>query len=200
LPIRVLDQHGSGKIANVASAIYWATKMGAKVINLSLGSESPSTTVSIAINYAHLQGVMVVASTGNTGDTQVTYPASWANNDVTGTLRLSVTSIDSHDVKSDFATYGYAVELAAPGESIFGPAPDEMVAAWTGTSMAAPMVSGALALAFADPLKVPASELAAALKHSTDDVYQLAGNAPYQASLGTGRLNVAAFLAKVNSH
>jgi subtilisin family serine protease len=149
--------------------------------------------VESAIKMAEAKGVFVVASTGNSGDTQVIYPAA----DAKGAYRLSVTSVDLHDLKSDFATYGKAVEIAAPGENIYGPAPEEHLAAWSGTSMAAPMVSGALALALGEPLSKPVGELSDQVMNRAADLYHDGLNRPYKNQLGKGRLDLFGFLQAV---
>jgi thermitase len=197
LPLRVLGPDGRGSVADLVAAIQWAVDKGANIINLSLGSTSFSSSVSAALLNASYKGVFVVASTGNTGDERVTYPASYATLPFTGWLRLSVTSVDARDIKSSFATYGYNVEVAAPGESVFGPAPQEQVAAWTGTSMAAPMVSGALALALGQELTVSRTDLMDKLKNSSADVDNLSANRSFAYKLGKGRLNIEEFLRDV---
>ena len=142
---------------------------------------------------------MVVASTGNTGDNAVTFPASSARHPSRGQLRVSVTSVDRADDKSDFATYGPAVELVAPGEDVFGPAPDLGVAAWTGTSMAAPMAAGALALALGGKSELPREELAAELQNRAADIFSNNQNAAYKNHLGDGRLDVGSFILGLGS-
>ena len=196
LPIRALRPDGSGDVAHLTAAIQWATNQGADIINLSLGSDKKIKAVEEAIKWANKQGVFVVASSGNTGDKSVTYPASKAIGK-DGRLRTSVTSIDLTGVKSDFATYGKEVELAAPGERVFGPAPELSLAAWTGTSQAAPMASGALALALGEPLNVGRAKLADELMDHTDDLYDGGQNKAYKDGLGKGGLNIKTFLENV---
>ncbi len=197
LPLRVLGPDGTGSVADLVAAIQWAVDKGANIINLSLGSDSFSSSVSAALLNASYKGVLVVASTGNTGDMNVTYPASYATVPFTGWLRLSVTSIDAQNVKSSFATYGYSVEVAAPGENVFGPAPEEQVSAWTGTSMAAPMASGALALALGQELSVSRTDLAEKLKNGTSAIDTLSSNQLFKGMIGKGRLNIEEFLRSV---
>lgn len=197
LPIRVLGPDGGGRISDLAAAIDWAVQQGADVINLSLGSEGTSASVDAAITSATNRGVLVVASTGNSGDDAVAYPAASAAARKGGWQRLSVTSVNVEDDKSEFATYGESVELAAPGEEVFGPAPGERLAAWSGTSMAAPMASGAIALALGEDLKVPRVDLADELRHRAyHDIYNNR-NREYQHLLGRGRLDLVEYLRNV---
>ncbi len=197
LPIRVLGPDGSGNLTDVVSAIHWAQRQGAQVINLSLGSDKEVKAIEKVIDAVAQKGVFVVASTGNTGDTAITYPARNAPYAASAPQRLSVTSVNSGDLKSNFATYGAAVELAAPGENVYSPAPEERMAAWSGTSMAAPMASGALALALGEALAVPKATLAEALKKQSFNLYVGGSNETYKDQIGQGRLDIEMFLKNV---
>ncbi len=197
LPIRVLGPDGGGNLTDVASAIHWAAQQGAQVINLSLGSEEEVKAIEKVIDAVAKKGVFVVASTGNTGDTAITYPAKTAKSAKSAPQRLSVTSVSGQDLKSYFATYGADVEVAAPGENVYSPAPENRMAAWSGTSMAAPIASGALALALGETLAVSKDDLAEALKAQSFDLYADSRNQPYLDQIGQGRLDLEVFLKNV---
>jgi thermitase len=202
LPIRVLDSDGQGDVVDLAAAIDWAVAMGADIINLSLGADKHVSSVDKALRRAAEDGVFVLSSAGNDDSTDVSFPASRSD---TGNPRqrryiVSVTSVDGGDVKSSFANYGNKLELAAPGEEVFGPAPDELkqMAAWSGTSMAAPMAAGALALALGEALAVDPSDLAVELVRAADaGIYGISGNETFRGQLGAGRLDVHQFLSEV---
>ncbi|WP_240741700.1 S8 family serine peptidase [Deinococcus sp. KSM4-11] len=196
MPLRVLGPDGSGDVAMVSQAIDWAVSHGAQVVNLSLGSTENSTIIQGAIARATAQGVLVVSSAGNENRDQITYPAALARNEGTaGDLALSVGSVSLSDVKSTFSNYAKALELVAPGENVYAPAPDGRMASWSGTSMAAPMVSGGLALALGQPLYFLPKYLPSTLAYTASDVYHSAGNTPYKDKLGVrGRLDLATFL------
>ena len=90
----------------------------------------------------------MVAASGNTGDTNVLYPASVATNTSgQGYGSVSVGSINTSYLKSSFSTYGNSLEMEAPGENIMTAFPGGSVVKATGTSLATPVVSGILALA-----------------------------------------------------
>jgi len=150
LPIRVLGPDGSGEVANVVSAMSYAVAMGANIINLSLGTSTNDPALQTMVDYATSQGVYVVASAGNSGDSNITYPAAWAKTGTGAKYLLSVGSVDKNNKKSSFSSSGTALELLAPGENLISTYPGDQIASFTGTSFAAPQVSGALALALSD--------------------------------------------------
>jgi thermitase len=196
MPLRVLDSSGYGDVSNVAAAIDWAVAHGASVINLSLGADylkSLDQTISSATG----KGVFVIAASGNSGDTNVSFPANTAEGvSSTAGLRVGVGSVGLSDVKSTFSTFGTNLEMVAIGEQVYGPAPGNQLAAWSGTSMAAPMVSGGLALALGQ------RSFAGLTKNLGNDVVATADNVdslnPNLTSgvLGAGRLNLERFIQK----
>ena len=148
LPIRVLDSSGNGDTATIASAISYAADMGAKVINLSLGSSSPTASINKAIQDVITRGVAVVCAAGNTGNTSVLYPAVTADTtSAQGNGSVGVGSVNTAYLKSSFSAYGSSLELEAPGENVMTAFPGGNVVKATGTSFSAPVVSGVVALA-----------------------------------------------------
>ena len=196
MPLRVLGADGSGDVASVAQAIRWAVQKGAQVINLSLGSTENSPAVQAAVDWATAQDVLVVASAGNENKDHITYPAANAAQGVAAPNLLSVGSVDPQDLKSSFSNYSAALEVVGPGEHVYAPAPDGRMASWSGTSMAAPMTAGGLALALGETLKVPVRSLTGAMAQTADDIYGGEANAAYTGLLGKGRLDLAAFLGQ----
>ncbi|GGR01969.1 S8 family serine peptidase [Deinococcus ruber] len=193
MPIRVLGPDGSGDVVNIAKAIAWATLNGAKIINLSVGSTKDSSVVQDAIKFATSMNVLVLASAGNNNSDKVTFPASLATNFPN---LLSVGSVDATDVKSSFSNYGDKLELMAPGENVYAPAPGNLLAAWSGTSQATPMATGGAALALGQTLSVPASSLIGKMQAASFNLYTVPLNKPYAKKLGSGRLDLAAFLSQ----
>jgi thermitase len=196
MPLRVLDSSGYGDVSSVAAAIDWAVAHGAQVINLSLGADylkSLDQTISSATN----KGVFVIAASGNSGDTNVNFPASAAEGTSNTTaMRIGVGSVGVTDVKSVFSTYGSNLEMVAIGEWVYGPAPSNQLAVWSGTSMATPMVSGGLALALGQrDYGLFTKNLGLDLVNTADSVdgKNLGLTSGF---LGTGRLNLERFMQK----
>ncbi|MFQ5860600.1 MAG: S8 family serine peptidase, partial [Dehalococcoidia bacterium] len=149
--VKVLNRRGSGWLSDVIAGIDWAVRgpdgvLGnvddAEVINLSLGCACPSLSLQMAVDNAYAQGTLVVGAAGNDPDEPVIYPAAFAS-----VIAVSATTIG--DGLAGFSSIGPEVELAAPGQSITSTYAGGSYAVLSGTSMAAPHVSGAAALVFA---------------------------------------------------
>jgi len=141
--VRVLDDRGFGYFSWIASGIIWAADNGADVINLSLGSETPSTIMEDAVNYAWNKGVVVVAAAGNNDSTTPFYPAYYTN-------CIAVGGTDESDGKASWSNYGNWVDVVAPGTNIYSTMPVglERFGYKSGTSMATPHVAGLSGLVF----------------------------------------------------
>ncbi len=139
LPIRALNADGIGEIYGVAMAIEYAVDQGADIINLSLGTDLKTDLLEDVVREATRAGVLVIAAAGNTGSDLPEYPAA-------DPCAIGVTSHDQdRELVSDAAS-GPWVDLAAPGESIYSAMLGGGYGWWSGTSMAAPFVSGQAAL------------------------------------------------------
>jgi thermitase len=155
LPIRVLDRDGGGDLDDVIAGIDWAIQKGARIINLSLGSISNTDALSDMINYAASRNVLVIASAGNQGQANaITFPArlSRGSGSVDGVFGkvYSVGSVNGSSITSLFSNYAGNLSGVAPGENIYTAFPGKQMIAATGTSFAAPLYSGAFALALSE--------------------------------------------------
>ncbi len=198
MPLRVLGPDGSGDMIMVVQAIEWAVSHGAGVINLSLGSTENSKIIQKAIKKAMDNDVLVVSSAGNENLDKITFPAAYAKGGE-GKRALGVGSVDLNDVKSSFSNYSGDLRIVAPGENVYAPAPDARMAAWSGTSMAAPMASGGLALALGQGFS--SDELIKAMTENAADVYQISANKSFKDKLGDkGRLDLVNFLTVASTN
>jgi serine protease len=136
---RVFDDEGNGIYASsVFEAIDWAVSEGANVINMSLGGDSYYRAGQEAIDSAYAKGALSVASAGNSGSETFKYPASF--NHVT-----SVAAVTTAGSRASFSTYNNRVDVAAPGVGILSTYIGGGYSSLSGTSMAAPHVTGAIA-------------------------------------------------------
>ncbi len=162
MPLKALDSSGSGNSADVAAAIVWAADHGANIINMSLGGVGfgNDTTLSDAITYAYNKNVVMVAAAGNdvavTGGDLDVNPVFPVCDDNGQNMIIGVAATDVNDQKASFSNYGKAcVDVSAPGQRILSTinydpithAKDPNAYAYaSGTSLAAPFVSGEAAL------------------------------------------------------
>jgi subtilisin family serine protease len=143
MPLRFLDAHGSGTIADAISAIDYAIENGADVINASWGGPDYSPPLRDAFARAGAAGIVVVAAAGNDGVSNAaspTYPAAFNLPNL-----IAVAASNQRDALAAFSNYGGGVAVAAPGVGIFS-TEGTGIAAMSGTSMAAPHVAGIAAL------------------------------------------------------
>ncbi len=200
MPLRVLDENGIGDSDNVIAAINWAVQKGARIINLSLGTFY-SEAVAVALDNATRRGVFVVTASGNSGDNDVNFPAracgSNGKNGRWGEMAISVGSVNRYDRRSKFSSYGKDdVGMTAPGETIYAPAPDNRVAAWSGTSMAAPMVAGSLALALGQRYYSEIGAVGKAIREKSRNIDNLNGDVKKE--IGRGRLDLVLFAQELS--
>lgn len=140
IPVKVLDENGSGDFGLVAQGIRWAVDNGADIISMSLGSPRPLSIICNAIKYAESKGIPVFCAAGNAGQTKsIFYPANYKET-------ISVGSIDENFNRSNFSNTGDNLDFMAPGGKIFSPVPDNWYAFLSGTSMACPFAVGVAAL------------------------------------------------------
>lgn len=166
MPLRVLDANGRGNVWVLAEAIAYAvdpdgdpqTHDGADVINLSLGTTSPTHLLRDIVQEATCKdddddddwsvkercerrgGVVVVAAAGNSGNEVAHYPAAEKIDGVLAVAALSGSGLAPYSTRGDF------VNIAAPGTRLTGPVPGGGYATWSGSSLAAGLVSGVAAL------------------------------------------------------
>jgi subtilisin len=137
MALRVLNAQGIGTYSDVANAIIYAADHGATLINASLGGSQPSTLLENAVNYALAHGSQIIVAAGNTSN-RVLYPAAYEP-------VIAVGSIDRSLQPSSFSPTSQ-IDLYAPGRDILSTQPDGGYAYTSGTSFAAPHVTGIAAL------------------------------------------------------
>lgn len=194
MPVKVLNDQGSGWTYDIADGIEWAVDNGAGVINLSLGSVDKSSTLQAAVDYATNQGALLVAAGGNCGDSlyflsgctyqdQPVYPAGYTN-------VMAVASTDSSDNQSSFSNEGSYIEIAAPGSNIYSTYPSAGYATMSGTSMASPHVAGLAALIWSQNPSWTNQEVRAQIRATAQDL----GSSGWDSKFGYGRIDADAAL------
>ncbi|HET6548298.1 MAG TPA: S8 family serine peptidase [Solirubrobacter sp.] len=164
MTVKVLDDRGAGTTGAVAEGIRYAAANGARIINLSLESGTDDPRVRAAVEAAAAANVLVVCSAGNSGenvDRTPVFPVSIPEPNVVG---VAATEPASGRTLPDFSNYGrLTVPLAAPGADVISTSRTGGYEYKSGTSMAAPHVTGVAALMAAAAPSLSAAGLRALL-------------------------------------
>ena len=142
--LKAIDQTGSGKLSWVVNAINYAVNLDVDIISMSLGMGVSDDKLERAVNNSVKNGISIVCAAGNEGDGnyddfEYSYPASYV--DV-----ISVGAVDKKSVPASFSNSNLVIDCVAPGVDIISTYPGNTYASLSGTSMAAPHVTGSLAL------------------------------------------------------
>ncbi len=193
VPLRALDDGGSGYMSDVAAAFDYAGDEGLRIVNASLaGRVDVRPGVLETVIAAHPNTLYVVAAGNDAKDNdqpaQASYPCALPQPNI-----ICVAASDNLDRSASFSNYGATtVDLSAPGVSIRSTVPNNRYASKSGTSMAAPHVAGAAALALAANPSATTSQLKWALLSTVDAVPAFVGK-----STTAGRLNASAAVAAI---
>jgi len=183
LPLKAFSSNGTGSLADIIRAIYYAVQNHANVINMSFDFSFASPEFTAALNYATQSALVCAASAGNDGQKEVVYPAALQS------MAMGVASTNDNDARSSFSNYGDAIVwVAAPGEGIITTYPFNTYSAGWGTSFSAPFVSGTSALLFNKQSNTNESQVAAAVAHAV----------PIGADMGNGRLDIVQALTFIS--
>jgi subtilisin family serine protease len=201
MSLKVMNAFGKGRAFNLARAIIYAVDHDAKVINLSVEGEKLTRTEQAAVDYAYEKGALIVIAAGNQGaDTSERF-AGFRHG-------LPVAALDMQDKRIGFSNWGKHVRIAAPGMDILSlrarrsdfllftgaknykagasfVGPQNQFMRSSGTSFAAPLVSGVASLIWAKHPNLSNAQLERMLIMSADDV-ETPG---WDQLTGYGRLN-----------
>ncbi len=136
--LKVMDSDGSSSISNIIAALEWAVEHDIDIASISMGGPD-SVALREACDSAYQAGVLIVAAAGNTGRGKVDYPAAYGS-------VVAVGATDRRDRPESYTAKGNEVELSAPGAKIHSTKRYGQYGAASGTSQAAPHVSGVAAL------------------------------------------------------
>lgn len=177
---------GAGLIDNINVGIKWAVDNGADIINMSLGirHEHGGLPHEDVIKYALRKGVSVIAAAGNDGDPNKYYPGALPG-------VIAVGAVDHQGHVAPFSSYGAHISFLAPGTSILSTFRNGSYAASSGTSQAAPFVSGAVALLKSIALDRGRRLLDHQVKHLLKQTSERIDKRPHHAKGGYGIINLA---------
>lgn len=178
--VRVADSDGMATGWSLIKGLCFAVQNGARLANISLGSLLEIAALSDVLEWAESFNLQVVAPIGNNGIQDSLYPAAYER-------VLCVSGLLPDDHKAPFSNWDETADVAAPATGILSTWWDGTMGIWSGTSFAAPIITGALANAA--PVRSPKTprQLRTVLRSCTDNINT--SNAAYQNRLG-GRINV----------
>ncbi len=156
LAVRTFDDNGYTSNFTLMRGIDYAAEQGAKVLNMSWGSETSSSFLDSAMKYAQSRGLVVVASAGNEPTGKPVYPAAYSG-------VISVAALKSDGTPWDQSNYGSTVTIAAPGTASFPIGHEGPPGGYAGTSIASAYVSRNLALYMGNNPKATANQAKQAL-------------------------------------
>lgn len=179
--IRAFDDNGNASNFGLMKSMAYALENGARVINMSWGTDVKSDFIATAVAYAQSKGSILVAAAGNEPTQSAMYPAAYR--DV-----VAVSALDENNTLWKSSNSGDFITVAAPGYATFPIGYKGSPGAYEGTSISSAYVSRALALYLAKHTKATASEAIQALKNSLTDTGATGRDSKY----GYGSLDAAA--------
>ncbi len=185
-----IGNEGDGSIGDAIMAMNAVVNAGARILNLSWGGAPCVDNLQATINDLSNSGILLVTAAGNesaNSDYSPTYPAAFM-----AFNQLNVAATGLNDLLTSFSNRGYkTVHVAAPGQGIYSTTPGNTITAMDGTSMAAPVVSGAAALLMSAVPEATAQQVKQSLMSSVD----ISGQ--YLQTATGGRINVQNALVKL---
>jgi uncharacterized repeat protein (TIGR01451 family) len=188
--LKFLDSSGNGTTADAIAAIDFAVQakldgVNVRILSNSWGGGGFSKALLDEINKANENDILFVASAGNSSSNNDTYPQFPAGYNTPNMIAVAAT--DNRDALAYFSNYGpTSVHLGAPGVNILSCYLGSSYTTASGTSMAAPHVSGVAALVLAKTPSLTTAQVKSAILDNTDPISSLSGK-----TITGGRLNAA---------
>ena len=162
MPLKVWSSSSVSWI-DLDKAILRATHSGARIISISLGDGSLPSGVQVAINHAYQDGCLVVAAVGNGNCNGPIYRAACEN-------VIGVSGIDQTSMRAVSSNYGEFIDFCAPGVNVLTTSKDGGYVYGSGTSFAAPFVSGVIALMFSKYPQLTNEQIVSTLRAEAEDL------------------------------
>ncbi|MEO5914974.1 MAG: S8 family serine peptidase [Luteolibacter sp.] len=190
ISIRISDESGQADSFAMAAGILAAVDSGADLINISMGTSVDNPLIAEAVIYAQNHHALIVASSGNSEQSDSTYPAAYPS-------VISVGSVDARGEHLDFSNYGTFLSVTAPGYAVNAAWPGNRYTRISGTSASAPIVTGAIAATMSNGtgVKMSASQAAEIVMKYSDE----AGISGPDSEYGAGILNVGRIMTRAIS-
>ena len=170
---QVLNRNNSGMHSWWAEGLYYATDMGADIINLSLGGGSSSQLLEEAIQYASERGVVLVSAMGNFDTDLPFYPAAYPETIAVGaTNALDQRAAPFFQGGLTGSNYNTYIDVVAPGDYLYALSHDQDTFAYlldAGTSQACAMVSGVCGLLLAQDTSRSSADIREILQTTAED-------------------------------
>lgn len=186
LPVRIASPTGGAMYSTMAQGLTYAADNGARVANISYGGARSSSTVHSAADYLRNKGGLVTVSAGNTSAEELVA----ASDSV-----IAVSATTSSDIKASWSSWGAYVDVAAPGSSVYSTFNGGTYGSISGTSIAAPVAAGVIALMMSANPALPGAQIQQMLFSSAKDL----GSAGWDSTYGWGRVDAAAAVAAAAS-
>jgi len=182
LPIKIANQNGS--LVGAYDGMIYAAEHGCKVINCSWGGFEYSELNQDLIRYAAInKDCIIFCGAGNNNDERLFYPASYE-------YAVSVGATNEQDFKADFSTYGYLLDIFAPGDLVLSTWANGTYFRTGGTSMASPVAAGCAGILRSAFPTWSSQQITEQLKVTCDVIDQIPQNAEYAGKMGKGRVNL----------
>lgn len=182
VPIKISD--ANGLLSGAYAGVIYAANFGCKVINCSWGGFQFSRVNEAIIRYASVNmDCIVFCGAGNNNNERLFYPASYP-------YAISVASTNELDHKSNFSTYGYAIDICAPGDLVNSTWIGDTYLKTGGTSMASPIAAGCAGILRSALPNWNSRQIARQLIINADPVDTIPFNTEFENKLGNGRVNL----------
>lgn len=185
--VKVLGDDGSGSLSGIIRAIDWCIQAKMDVISMSLGgSGTPPQAFHDAFKRAYAAGIPVIVASGNENG-EVCYPAVYPET-------IAVGAMDDRFERAKFSNFGQELDIMAPGVDVYSTVPVNAYGKMSGTSMATPMVAGAVALYIAHKRSKGESYTVQGIHKAIQESAVDLGMDGYDAGTGHGLLNLSKLL------
>ncbi len=187
MPVKVLSDQGFGDFDDIINGVIWASDNGANIISMSLGGGGYNSSFDNAVSYAHENGTMVIAASGNDNGS-ISYPAAYEDCVSVGAMspcneRKSPSSCDGENFWG--SNYGNGLDFVAPGVRIHSATIGGYTTTFNGTSSACPHAAGVAGLIYSMAPELSPDDVRSAMHATSVDI----GSPGYDTQTGWGKVN-----------